>query len=763
MKPFLPLLVATMGAMTAAHAADVTPEQALARLNESAPKMSLHSLSTAISSGAYKLNTTVGNLYVFSRGVGFVVLPADDAAPALLAYSDTDNFDIDANPSLAYWMDFYNSEIEYLKQIGASTTNSTQSWRTARPEIKPMTKTEWNQEAPYNEMCPKVDGRGTVTGCVATAMAQILKYHNYPLHGKGAHSYFWRPGEEELTFDYENTLFQWDLMTDRYDSNSTAESRHAVAELMYACGVSVDMDYNVGESGASTTMMAESLIDIFDYSPALWLPYRAFYGYDEWEEMIYTEIAEGRPVLYSGAGTAGGHQFICDGYSSDGFFHFNWGWGGLSDGYFLLTALNPDALGVGGGAGGFNTSQTATLGVRPPKEGDRRVYLMYNTEAFRSDDTQVKTGDYFTATGLYFNYSLSDMPDGSRLGMKFTSATGDEVKYVEGPGVGGYHPLIGRRNIQVKFPELSDGTYVITPALHADGKWLDVRMPVGQPSQITVNVTDGVATVHNQQAATVTLTDVQVAETIYRERAFPMPFTLSNTGTEEYFGSVTPLLLDADGTVAAKSQFRPVDILAGETSEITDYVADFKAEEGHEFPAGDYKLVFTDEAGRYISTPRDVKVEILTAATEIKVSSFRLDGENPVVDPATTRFAFNLACESGMFYGSLRLYIFPGTGGQSLFGCSTDTYYLMAGENKDVDVTADLSKLDDGRYIAAIYDGSSLKSDYIYFRIDRTSGITVISTDDPTDKVYDLNGRPVNGDITPGIYIVNGKKVFIRN
>ncbi|MDE5567052.1 MAG: C10 family peptidase [Muribaculaceae bacterium] len=764
MKRFLPLFAAIMFSSAFVLAADLTPEQALTRFQTSEPRRaaSMRNQSATADAKSFKYETTVGELYVFKSDRGFIVLPANDAAPALLAYSDSDSFDIEGNPGLKYWIEFYNNELAYLDSIGAKPMSQEANTRISRPEIKPLITTEWNQEAPYNEMCPKVDGRETVTGCVATAMAQILKYHNYPAHGKGSHSYFWRPGEEELSFDYENTPFQWQLMTDRYDSKSTAEERHAVAELMLACGVSVDMHYEPGGSGAATTLMGESLIDIFGYSPSLWMPNRAFYGYDEWEEMIYADLAQGLPVLYSGAGTAGGHQFICDGYGSDGFFHFNWGWGGLSNGYFLLTALNPDDLGVGGGAGGFNSSQIVTLGVRRPQADDKPVYLMYNTEAFRSEAKSVKAGEDFTSEGLYFNYSLSSMPDGARLGMKFVSDDGDATKYADGPGVGRLSPEYGRRNLQVKFPELADGTYYITPALHVDGEWSDVRMPVGYPSRITAFVKDGVAEIENQSTAKIIVSDVELPAVIYRDRDFPMPFKVNNTSEDEYYGSVTPMLFDADGKLAAKSQFRPVDVIGGESENISDYVGDFTAEKDHEFPAGDYTLIFRDEAGNNVSSPITVKVEILTDETVIKVTEFKLNEKEPVSAPEAVKFTFTVDCESGAYFGSLNLRVFPGDGGWEVYDEASERFYIIGGDTKEVTVTADFSRLDDREYMAAIYKGNEAMSQFIRFRIDRSStGITEIMTAGAEYEIYDLNGIPRQAPLTPGLYIINGAKVLI--
>ncbi|MDE5840785.1 MAG: C10 family peptidase, partial [Muribaculaceae bacterium] len=618
-----------------------------------------------------------------------------------------------------------------------------------------------NQEYPYNIMCPKVDGHETVTGCVATAMAQVMKYHNYPERGKGTHSYFWRPGEEELTFNYDSIPFQWDKMDNIYDKESSEASRRAVAELMLACGVSVDMHYEPGESGAATVAMGESLIDIFDYSKSLWMPNRAYYGYEEWEDMIYADLAEGLPVLYSGAGTAGGHQFVCDGYSSDGYFHFNWGWGGLSNGYFLLTALNPDDLGVGGGAGGFNTSQIATLGVRPGKEGDKPVYIFYNTDAFFTDVKEVKAGEPFRCGGQYFNFSLFTMPDDSRLGMKFTSATG-EIRYEEGPGVGGYRPDDGRNDLQVRFPDLADGTYEITPVLKVDGEWSPVRVPVGQPQMITAEVKGGVATIIDQKPASIFVSDITLpSSTIYRDHEFPMSFVVENIGDAEFYSTITPVLVDSKGDIVSKSTFRPVDILTGEKEEINDYVGKFSPLKDHVFAPGTYFMVFCDEDGKIVSEPVEVTVAVNNDKTEINVTDLMVEDKDNIEDPSKVKVSFNVDCVSGIYFGSLRFDVFPDDGGYELCGSTSSDIYLGAGESRTVSMTADFSKLSDGWYIGAVYDGGRSMTDAISFRIKRVpDGVDVIF-DESSSCVYDLNGIRHTDLSSPGIHIVGGKKVLM--
>ncbi|MDE6342066.1 MAG: C10 family peptidase [Muribaculaceae bacterium] len=753
MKTHLLIFTAIMGSAITVQSANLTPEEALQRFRAS---------NSAKAPAKRVVNArhleTIGNIYVFSASDGFMLLPNEDAAPALLGYADSGTFDTESNPALQEWLDFYNQELEWLKTHQKSSATG-RKVKSTRGEITPLLSTEWNQEYPYNILCPKVDGHETVTGCVATAMAQVMKYHNWPAKGKGTHSYFWRPGEEELTFDYENTPFQWDKMTDRYGKESSEESRHAVAELMLGCGVSVNMHYEPGGSGAATSAMGASLIDIFDYSKALWMPNRIFYGYDEWESMIYADLEQGLPVLYSGEGTEGGHQFLCDG-DKDGYFHFNWGWGGLSNGYFLLTALNPADLGVGGGAGGFNTSQIITLGVRPPKEGDKPVYIFCNTGEFLPLTSTVREGDDFSCGGLYFNYSLQVMPSGSRLGMKFENNTTGEVRYADGPGVEGYRDGDGRRDLRVRFPHLPDGTYTITPALHVDGEWSAVRMPVGYASEVVANVENGVARLSGASQSSIRISDVTVPSVIYSEREFPMEFTVSNPTEKEYYGRVTPWLEDSEGRIVAQSLFRPLDVLPDETQNVSDYIGKFAPLHDTTLQAGHYKMIFRDSFGKNVSMPVEVTVEIDSATPEIRFSDLRLAGGEDIADPESVKFTFDVECTEGYYFGAPHIDIFHDWGGWDIYSKSADRVYLTTGDSRTVDIDANLSHLADGWYDAVLYDGGKEVSGAIRFHIERSLGVETISSQD-NGQVFDLQGRPASPD-SPGIYIIDSTPTLIR-
>ena len=770
----LSVLTVGMFALPLAEARHISPEDALARL-KSAPQTALSAEEASVVSkitlqtrAASAPVTTIGNLYIYSADDSFMILPADDNSPVLLGYSDSSPFSTELNPALGYWLDFYNAELSAAPSADAEASTRAAAERPQRDPIAPLTKTKWNQEAPYNELCPKVDGRGTVTGCVATAMAQVMKFYSYPAQGTGSHSYYWEPGKETLSFDYGSTKFDWNLMTDTYSSESTEAERTAVATLMLACGISVDMHYDVGDSGAATMNMGTALMEYFGYDHAMWMPIRDYYGLYEWESMVYDELAEGRPVLYSGQGTAGGHQFICDGYNSDGFFHFNWGWGGLSDGYFRLTALNPASLGVGGGAGGFNSGQQIALGVKPKASSSLRTYLMYCTDHFLPSVTTISAGQELHAEGGFYNYSLSALPDGSRIGMKFTPTAGGDPQFVEGFNISGIAPLVGYDEDFVILPRLDNGRYKITPAFYDGTDWHEILAPVGAVGYIIADVDTGTATLRSPEAASVTVTDIEAPTTIYEGLQFPLRFSVVNNGEEEYIGNVYPVLMNSEGTVVASSVYRPVDIEAGATEKITDYIGAFSALKDEQFGAGDYQLLFRNHDGKEISGKVKITVEAAPASTTFKVTDFRLDGTDPASDKAAVRFAYTLTCEEGYFADRLHLYVFPGKGGGSLASAATDMIYLGGGEDENGVVTIDLSSLEDGDYLAAMYKGDKDCTDAIRFTLDSSSGVTVISSD-PVNTVnledadiYDLNGVKATAPLHPGIYVINGRKVLIR-
>lgn len=331
------------------------------------------------------------NLYIFTTENSFVVMAADDCAQPILGYSLSDKFIVDDMPeNLRWWLQQYSDEIQWGIENGIQSDKSTaDEWQdlkegkrskdTPTTVVEPLLTTKWDQGSPYNMYCPT----GTVTGCVATAMAQVMKYWNYPKQGQGSHSYIpeKHPEYGEQSVNFGEATYDWDNMTDTYNSTSTDTQKQAVATLMYHCGVSVNMNYatsSEGGSGAVSSTVPDALVEYFKYAPSATYKYKNDFTNDQWIALLQSELDEHRPIFYAGRyeykvnneTKTGGHAFVCDGYRSDNYFHFNWGWSGsdgngTDNGYWPIGALNPQSNGIGSGHGTYNLNNGAAFWVEP--------------------------------------------------------------------------------------------------------------------------------------------------------------------------------------------------------------------------------------------------------------------------------------------------------------------------------------------------------------------------------------------------------------
>ena len=288
--------------------------------------------------------------YVFNTegDEGFVVVASDDRMPAILGYSVQGSLNPETAPSNVRWLLNYYDKIARLYATHPEQARVIALTRSSsRPAIRPLITTKWGQTAPYNLQCPTLNGQNCVTGCVATAMAQVINYHRWPQGMTSRVSEYVTGTSSIIVPSLESTSFDWDNMADE-----------DMARLMRYCGQSVQMDYGTSESGAMPVNEAVALIRVFGYSQTAHYVENTSYSADDWEELLYNELAEQRPIVYNGWGTGGGHTFVVHGYQ-DGRFYINWGWNGNEDGYFVLTGLNT-------GIGNFNDTQSATIGIQPP-------------------------------------------------------------------------------------------------------------------------------------------------------------------------------------------------------------------------------------------------------------------------------------------------------------------------------------------------------------------------------------------------------------
>ena len=379
-KHFLFIAVIVM-AMTVpfASAKQIGPQQALEIARQfSTTDTKLKSMSaspaqmkvvyTAKPEGSPADSDDNGLLYVVSSGdnAGYVMVAGDDVVSnPVLGYSTGGEFDYGTAPdNLKWWIGEYARMIEYAAEHGMAVAE-TPKFDTS---LDPMIKTHWNQDYPYNNLCPWLseDMQG-YTGCVATAMAQVMKYHRWPERGTGSHTYTDPYCGQTLSANFGETTYRWDLMPNDYDGSWTDEQIEAVATLMAHCGVAVEMMYQPDGSGAYSQDLPAALVNYFGYAKDVIYLERDYYTQNEWIGMVKDELDAGRPLYYSGASSSSGHAFVLDGYNTEGYFHVNWGWGAYLDGYFLIATLDPgDSQGIGGSVDGYASDQGAIFNLHRP-------------------------------------------------------------------------------------------------------------------------------------------------------------------------------------------------------------------------------------------------------------------------------------------------------------------------------------------------------------------------------------------------------------
>lgn len=374
------------------------------------------------SSEELKFNSIESQLnyfYVFNANEsGFVVVSADDVVFPILAYSDEGIFNPQAiHFSIKKWFQGYADQIRYaiVNQLEA-TEEIKNEWQdllvggkvlTRRASVDPLIATEWNQSPYYNDLCPydRNEKDNAVTGCVATAMAQVLKYWEYPQTGSGYHSYN-HSNFGTISSSFGNHTYDYNNMPIRVKSTNSS-----VAQLMFDCGVSVDMNYSVSSSGAYVISSMSPVTNCTEYALKTYFGFpsslsgekRQGYSDANWIAMLKTDLDAGLPIIYAGFGGGGGHCFIADGYDNNDYFHFNWGWGGSSDGYFRINALNPGSLGSGGGTGGFNSGQQAIIGVKPPSGSVNYDFSLNRTMS--TSPSSIGYGGAFSVTANFTNNS----------------------------------------------------------------------------------------------------------------------------------------------------------------------------------------------------------------------------------------------------------------------------------------------------------------------------------------------------------------------
>jgi len=575
--------------------------------------------------------------FVFNVGQeeGFVVVSGEDCTPAILGYADSGSFDPETCPaSVKSFLQGYAEEIQWLRNNSQSATRlNVPRFINIKRAISPLLQTGWDQDEPYNNGCPiflREENGHAVTGCVATAMAQIMRYHEWPTATK-AEIPAYDCGTTFQGYDPihvasvpAGTKLDWANMLYYYYGVESDEEYAAVATLMAAVGASVQMDYKNdanGGSSASNSKVATALKTYFDYSPNVRYLHRADYLMDEWYEMLYNELKEGRPVMMGGRSSGTGHAFVVDGYSSDDYFHINWGWGGYCNGYFLLSVANPGST-QGAGAtrtpDGYSQDQDAIVGIEPNKGQTPMVMARMVSELISVSGNEITSSYYSQVEGKNtFDIGLGYIKSDGSI-QPIEGYTTQELDYHYG-SAGWPFPVKG----------LSDGTYKILPVskLSSDAEWKSSVNP--RKSYVLATVKGGDVSLQLIQP----VIDFHVTNFSYDEvptQGYQMQLNVEiQNNADEYYGPLYLQLREGDSQPLVSEL--GVTIPERSTTTVTFYITPYKDTT--------YDMYVTDAEGKSFGQG---KLEVASAPSE-----------NPVVTVEDLVITNGEAPAEGEYFGKV--------------------------------------------------------------------------------------------------------------
>lgn len=579
----------------------------------------------------YKLKHTLKTsgrptVYVVDKSNGgFMLLAAnDDVGNGLLGYVDSGNFDPDSIPEgLQYMLEAFDTAVYYADVL--EDKQKKEYSHQYKPSIAPLIISKWSYSGLYKQYCPEFNGSTCVPGCVSIAISQILNYHRFPECGKGNISYKASTIGQNIAYDFGENPIDWGNINPNISAPVTDIGWKAVAKLLYMAGVAVKTNYGVSSSSSNLTNAHSALVNTFDYSKQTQKIQRSWYTNEEWEDVVYNELFNGRPVLYSGVSeTEGGHAFICDGYNN-GYFHINWGWGGYGDGYFLLSALDPKDKSVG-----FSRNEGILIGIEPKLDNPSYVptIVMPGDLKFSTTSESKTSGNYILVkcnSGIC-NQSITRVE--GIFGIRMVNTDNGEICYIMSNTSKSINANGAITNYSIKTSDLpEEGTWVTTPSFFqlSDSTWYDIHIPktkewayvteVKSDSLFFYPQSDAIA---NDIIDVATIINLTVPPTT--NYFSPMDVELSVTNKTMYRTTkiYTPVLLNND-TIVAKGSMQVVDLEPDECENIT-----WKSYWSNEMHSGSYQVALMNSKGKLSNNRVDIQVENIgnmsTAAAKIILS-----------------------------------------------------------------------------------------------------------------------------------------------
>lgn len=528
-------------------------------------------------------------VYNVSENQG-VVIKSNDEEEFVIAYTDKGDFDF------AMKNDLFRAIVEShnMENINAACDARTASTikrhkngvigsaNDFKPSVAPLLSDKWHQYyEPYNLLAPMVDSVQCVSGCVATAMAQVMHYWRYPEHGYGEHSYVDSLGcGQELKCDFSSHYYDWDNMLDNYEHVKYSEVQgYSVAQLMLDCGISVNMKYGKDASGASSIRQPMALSKYFGYDAGAQMFFRDFYKLEEWINMLKRELSEGRPVLISGYNYRLGHAFVCDGYDENDFFHFSFGNpDGAGDGFFYLPYLTPNfppSQIPSDPESGFNLLQSIVTRVMPSNHPEatgieEHVYAFSNIQLCDTDSSGNVEGVVVNRLG---NVGWNLHTDSVALVIKH------EGEIVNVPYVYSHDFLLEEIDDTVYTDTISsvlfedalarigeDGVYTIVPMFKDNDVWKEARTAVGTPNYILARVLKSKVSLSEPTESHYSLTLADVAFPDWLPTGGTPDYTITiQNGNTEFCGRIYIVLENViDSLPAVLLQEQGLSLLPGE-------------------------------------------------------------------------------------------------------------------------------------------------------------------------------------------------------
>lgn len=714
-------------------------------------------------------------IYVFNCDGGFVVISADDELPSVLAYGLKNSYDAQtAPPAMQAMLEAYNHAV--------SSSVKTRATVPTHADISPLIKTQWNQNTPYNKYCATESGETCPTGCVATATAQIMYYHKWP------------------------ETFNWDAMKTSYTSEDAGDAVEAVAKLMADVGEKVYMQYAAESSSAHDMDACEALRIRYGYSENTNYIERSCYTAKGWDEVIYNELAANRPVFYGGLSASSGqgivgHAFILDGYQAKdgvGYFHVNWGWGGSSDDYFLISVLNPEQQYTGGNAGssGYSFDQSALVGVEKGELSDAKsMRLCLYSCTIKSDKgtyTRNSASENFPAIQLMLGVYNSTLPLEARH-YDLAYALYKDNKLVEIIDSISLDKLTESEALNYLYggtydtgsfafgKDLADGTYQLRTLSRETGKslWQQAMGATCRYIELTINgdqmTTKAYGKFDEESVSKYIINSVTVSENCEVGK----PITITVNVTDKNKTNNAPLFLY--GNASLEQGTDKFQLLTGggtnlEAGETGDVVLEYTPQRAGNFVfylSGD-RTELTDSLYRF-----EAKVTGVALIMEMEVEGAVVKGAAPCEVPGTALKGKIVLTNYGSEPYNDKVGILPceligntlNTIGQSV----TTDCNIAIGDSQEVSfdfrnltlnstyiILVKIPDGDDVKYLNWEDDGS-IKYIYIFTMIEDTA-IKDIQLDSPDADVYDMRGVRLGKaselkSLPKGVYIINKKKV----